>query len=232
MMDMLSRSILMGLVFLIVVVCAPGAASAKGNAEVEAELTAAVLAQLPYPDAGVEVVSMRVLGKVPRDWTMEVKPPRSWRHDVTAQLIPLSGKSRRPVRLVAKLDIVVPVYVAAEGAERGQDALSAVRVERRSLKTLPVNALGPYQTDAVEGATLRTGLLSGTPLTKHALTFPKIIERGDFVTVAVTRGQVRVTGRAIAMQSGRKGDVINVKIAATDKTKQGVVRAPNLVELP
>ncbi|MEM1350318.1 MAG: flagellar basal body P-ring formation chaperone FlgA [Myxococcota bacterium] len=224
--------LILRVVFALVVVFVPSVGFASPHGDVEQELTAAVLAQLPYPDAGAEVVSMRVMGEVPSAWTLELKAPRSWRNDVVAQLIPLSGRSRRPVRVVARIDIVVPVYVAGEGAERGEDALSSMRVERRSLRALPLHVLGPHQLEDIEGATLRTSMLSGTPLTKQALSFPRLVERGDFVTVSVTRGQVRVTGRGVAMQSGRRGDLINVKIAATDKTKQGVVRAPNLVELP
>jgi flagella basal body P-ring formation protein FlgA len=60
---------------------------------------------------------------------------------------------------------------------------------------------------------------------------PDIIRRDDSVTLVYAAPGIMLTTRGKAMESGGEGDIIRVLNAQTNRTLQGVVTGPGLVDI-
>lgn len=196
---------------------------------VEMELMAQVEAALPWPDAEVELEELRISGMLPRDgWTLELVQPTRWRSRVRAKIVPLDGG--RPIWAMATLDIRVKALVVAKPLQRDEHLVGAWKEERVDVDNLPHDAI----TDPSElaGLVARTALVPGRVIRRGMLLSPQLISRGQMVQVVVKRGEVQITDRAIALQSGRLGDPVRIQSASTQKVLTGVVRQDGSVEIP
>lgn len=75
------------------------------------------------------------------------------------------------------------------------------------------------------GTTPRTMIIAGKPVKAHQIEEPKIIQRGEMVTVKFKHGALQLTTRAKALQNGARGDTISVVNINSNKTLEGIVTA-------
>ncbi len=73
------------------------------------------------------------------------------------------------------------------------------------------------------GKTARRMVMAGTPVKESELEEPRIVERGEAVTLIYQNGSMRLTASGRAMEFGAKGDVIRVTNLQSSKTINAVV---------
>jgi flagella basal body P-ring formation protein FlgA len=132
-----------------------------------------------------------------------------------------------PVKVVA----YKKVLVVTRPMKRGHVLLkNDLELATRDLSTLRSS----YLTDSEQavGKTLRRSISSGTMLSTSMLASPRIIRRGQAVTLVSRTGglQVRATGKAL--MDGASGQRIRVQNKTSKKVVEGVVISAGVVQIP
>ncbi|MBK9166037.1 MAG: flagellar basal body P-ring formation protein FlgA [Bryobacterales bacterium] len=180
----------------------------------DAEILGALRAAVAEPNAQIRLAA-RAAGSIPNG----------------SLSFPLSGLARTPDREGAFLwrgqvaygagrtypywvraTISVPRTVLAAGRDlpaghtiREGDVTKEVRVIRWRA------AARRTEPEEVAGARLRVAATRGETLEPSRLLFPKLVERGDRVTVEVRSGPARLVIQAVAESAGRRGEAIRLR---------------------
>lgn len=81
------------------------------------------------------------------------------------------------------------------------------------------------------GQTPRHMITAGEIIKINQVQSPKIVERGEFVTMVFNKGPLKLTARGKALEHGTKGDVIRVVNTASNKTLTGIVTADKEIQV-
>ncbi len=81
------------------------------------------------------------------------------------------------------------------------------------------------------GTTPRRILSAGNPVQNNEVEAPKIIERGEFITMIFNNGSLKLTARGKALEHGAKGEMIRVINTGSNKTIEGLVTASREVTI-
>jgi flagella basal body P-ring formation protein FlgA len=84
----------------------------------------------------------------------------------------------------------------------------------------------------VEGMIAARTLQNGQRLTLVDVAPPALIQRGEVVTVVLTRGRVKVTAKAMANHDAPLGGRITLTSLSSRSSMTGLVQAPGLVVIP
>jgi flagella basal body P-ring formation protein FlgA len=124
----------------------------------------------------------------------------------------------------------VRLPVLANGAAR--DALIS-ESDIVWLETAGVNAsLYVQNVDELIGMSARRDLKPGQPLRATDVAAPIAFKRGDIITMIIEAPGMRLSHRAIAMETGAIGDLVDVKNAASERIVKGIVVDRNVVRIP
>lgn len=209
----------------------PFGAQAASHPEVEEALREEVRRQLPWPDARVEISDVRLFGTLGASgWQLRLRAGSPTHGAVQAEVVPAAATSRTPTFVRAQVEVFVPVFVAAQPLNAGDRAEGAVALEERSVARLPHGFVADLA--QIDGQTARRAIRMGDVLTQGHFEAPVVIERQQLVTLLVRRGTVVVTGRGVAMQSARKGQVVRVQNVASNSVVTGIARESGVVEVP
>jgi flagella basal body P-ring formation protein FlgA len=104
-----------------------------------------------------------------------------------------------------------------------------LRTERRDLTTLPAG----YETDATRliGKRLRRSLREQAAIPPRALEAPKLVNRGDRVTIVVNHGGMQVTASGTALRDGAQGEYVRVRNETSERIIEGEVVATRRVQV-
>lgn len=141
----------------------------------------------------------------------------------------VDGRLHSVLNLSANVRVFAPVVVTTKHVARGEELTAAnTRVEEREVT---------LHADDLISAPLEFGLTAAAPLQEgqvlqsaHVKARPAI-RSGDGVTVLVTGETVRLSERGAAVQDGRVGERIKVRLAGEVREVRGIVRAPGLVHI-
>ena len=148
---------------------------------------------------------------------------------VTLQATLRRGARTRPVFVLATVAVRVPVWVVQRSLGPGAPLTADVlAVERRPLDRLPVRAI--RATAALTGRVAARRLRRGEVLTEAAVTTPRLVRRGDPVQVVVRAGAVSVRSAGTALQTGRLGERVRVRLPSR-RVLTGAVRGAGIVEV-
>ena len=81
------------------------------------------------------------------------------------------------------------------------------------------------------GMTPRRMAFNGKPLTDTDIEAPKIVERGQSITMTFSNGMIELTAMGKALESGAKGDVIRVVNTNSSKNLQAIVSGEQQVKV-
>lgn len=92
---------------------------------------------------------------------------------------------------------------------------------------------GSYITDVDEalGTVLKRPISVGQPVTATVLRTPRMIKRGQAVTLVLQVGAITVRGRGKALADGGRGDRIRVRNNSSRRVVEGRVISPDTVEV-
>ena len=79
--------------------------------------------------------------------------------------------------------------------------------------------------------TPRRMAFNGKPLTDTDIEAPKIVERGQSITMTFSNGMIELTAMGKALESGAKGDVIRVVNTNSSKNLQAIVSGEQQVKV-
>lgn len=142
-------------------------------------------------------------------------------------------KDEKPWKLYVRVAIKImrEVAVAARPLVRG-DRLQKSDVE--FVKKDVSRLRGSYLDDvsALEGYEVRQSVPVGAPLYTRMFRAPKLVRRGEKVTMLASIGglEVRISGEALS--DGARGDMIRVRNVSSRRVVQGEVVSKGLVRVP
>jgi flagella basal body P-ring formation protein FlgA len=119
-------------------------------------------------------------------------------------------------------------WVAAEELGRGQD-LDATRLRQAQVDV--AGLASPLWTDAPDNLRLRRGVRAGQALTVLDAEVRPWVARGQVVEVFSSVGDLAVQAQGEALQDGRAGQDVLVRIASSRAPVIGRVLKPGLVEI-
>ena len=206
-----------------------GGTSAFANeAEAASELADELRAHLPWPEAVVEVRDARVVGtwpEAPRRWEL----PDSRRIDARVR-VRVTGADGEDAWVSASLDLDVPVWTVAHTVDRGGSVQGALMVELQPAGGLPHDVV--YGDESLAGMIARMPLRPGDPVRRSSVEAPIAVERQQLVSVVARRGAVVVDIRAVALETGRVGDVIRLRNLGSETVLSAVVTSAGRAEVP
>lgn len=134
------------------------------------------------------------------------------------------------LHLPVTVSIYKNVLISTQQLTRGDIITNAdVKLASRDLALLPYGYIGSLQ--GAVGMKLKRRVLPGTALTPAMVEKPRIISRGQKVTIVAQSGrmQVRMAGKALA--HGAVGDRIDVQNTRSKQKFEGIVTAAGEIEV-
>lgn len=184
-------------------------------------------AERDYPGADIDVHI------VPLDPRLALKPCEQLDIELpgtrSAGRVTVHARCSAPVPwgiyLTAQVDVVLPVVTVAGPVPRD----TVLRASDLVLQGANLADLRDgYLTDpgAASGMVARHPLKAGAVLYQRQLTAPRMVTRGDPVTLAARRGQIVVTTQAIALSDGVYGDKVDVRNPRSERVVSAWVVGP------
>lgn len=140
------------------------------------------------------------------------------------------GPTEWKIYVSGSVKIFGEVVVAAEPLMRGAAITpDQVKVIEREIAGLNY---GFYTTpDRLRGMLAKRAVAAGTVITPNLLTAPRLINRGDRVTLLANSGRIEVQMRGEAMSDGTKGERIRVRTLNTKRVIEGWVVSRGVVKV-
>ena len=131
-----------------------------------------------------------------------------------------------PVSIAAYGEVVVANRSMARGTLLSEDDLQVVE---QDLAGLPFGYL--TDTGEVDGTQLKRPVTAGTVLTPMMLEAPRLVRRGQRVTLLAQTGgiEIRMVGKALA--DGTSGERVRVRNLSSKRVVEGTVISPGVVQV-
>jgi flagella basal body P-ring formation protein FlgA len=109
-------------------------------------------------------------------------------------------------------------------------------IKKRHLKMLAIpaediNGKILVNTDDIAGMTPRNIVRPGKPVRENQLTRPKLVKRGEKVTIKYKKGPLNLTAKGKALESGAKGEIIRAVNLDSNKTLDTHVKGDRQVRI-
>ena len=142
--------------------------------------------------------------------------------------ISVAGHFQRSVGIDYRVQAFRTAWVAAEELERGQD-VDETRVARLQVDAATLSSA--LWTDSPERMRMRRSVHRGEPLTTLDVELRPYVVRGEQVQVFSHVGDLSVEAQAEALQDGKAGQDVLVRIASSRSPVTARVLKPGLVEI-
>ena len=134
------------------------------------------------------------------------------------------------IYVTARVDVFGPVLIARQPLARGaviQD--SDLEQVERNLANLPHG----YYSDGepIAGMLAKRTIAAATVITPQMLQAPKLVKRGQRVTVIAESGTLRIRSVGKALSDGKSGDVVRVRAEGSHRVVDGVVVSQGVIKV-
>jgi flagella basal body P-ring formation protein FlgA len=131
-----------------------------------------------------------------------------------------------PVRVLGTSPVLIAAHAIVAGAALGE---ADVRVEQRDVQSLPPGYMD--EAGAALGLSVVRPIASGAVITNQMLLGPRVVQRGQTVTLVADAGgmSVRMTGRALT--DGMVNQRVRVQNLSSGKIVEGTARPDQVVEI-
>ena len=158
-------------------------------------------------------------------------PPAARRHGVSSVGVRCEGQRRWkmfvPVRIAWRKVVMIATRALRRGDQLRQGDLVA---QKRDVSGVRFNFLTP--SEEYVGHRLARGVSAGAILNRNALLRPKLVSRGQKVSVAVGGRNWQIVMDGIALDDGGLGSLVRIRNAKTRRVVRGEVIAPARVRVP
>ncbi len=134
--------------------------------------------------------------------------------DNPVKRVPVSGRIERLVQ--------VPVL---KSTLRNGDIIGALDIDYIELPAFKLSNGTLLKEEDIVNMTPRRVTAAGKPLISNDLEQPKMVERGDVITLVFADGPMQLTVKGKSLQAGAMGDTIRVSNTDSNKNLQGTVTA-------
>jgi flagellar basal body P-ring formation protein FlgA len=142
--------------------------------------------------------------------------------------ISVDARFQRAVNVDYRVQAYRAGWVAAQELERGQD-VDTTRLTQANVDVAQLPA--PLWSDSPERARMRRAVHRGAPLTTLDAEARPFVVRGERVQVFSHVGELSIEAQAEALQDGREGQDVLVRIASSRAPVNARVLKPGLVEI-
>ncbi|MCL6518709.1 MAG: flagellar basal body P-ring formation chaperone FlgA [Armatimonadetes bacterium] len=143
--------------------------------------------------------------------------------------IVIDGRTYRTVYVPALIKVIAQVPVATKTIAKDEELdASNISLEERDITNLP-NDIIIGKPEA--GWSACVPIPQGSVLRRGWIASPPVIKSGDAVIVFVNNGAVSVSDKGVAVQEGRIGDRIKVRLFRDSQEVRGTVTAPGIIEI-
>ncbi len=160
------------------------------------------------------------------DWRQD---PRSGRFEARL-LARLETGPRSRITVVGRAQELVPVPVARQAVARGT-ILTAELLEEAWLPVSRLREDTVLASEELIGRELRRSLRPGQPVRRGQIRWPRLVERGDVVTLVFDRPGLLLTALGRALEAGSRGQVIRLVNLDSERPLRGRVTGPRRVEI-
>lgn len=129
-----------------------------------------------------------------------------------------------------RIDVFGPVLVARQPLARGQDIHAAdLDLVERNLANLPYG----YYTDpgAIAGQLAKRTIAAATVITPNMLAAPKLVKRGEQVSIIAESGPLTIRSAGKALGDGTSGDLVKVRAQGSQRVIDGIVVSRGVVKV-
>ncbi len=130
----------------------------------------------------------------------------------------------------ARIDVYGPVLVARQPLARGATIQPAdLDLVERNLANLPYG----YYTDTqpIAGQIAKRTIAAATVITPQMLQAPRLVKRGERVTVIAETGALKIRSRGKALSDGKSGELIRVRAEGSARVVDGIVVSQGVVKV-
>lgn len=143
--------------------------------------------------------------------------------------IAVDGNVYRMIQVTVMVKVLAPVLVATKAIARSEALSSAnTALEMRDITRLPddicLEAPGSDMTASLP-------ISQGSMIRKQWIVAPPAVKAGDAVIVIVESDGVRVSDKGTAVQDGRPGDQIKVRLGKDAREIRGTIAEPGIVKI-
>lgn len=121
-----------------------------------------------------------------------------------------------------KIERLVQVPVLQDTVRSGM-VISARDVKVITVPARHLNHDVILRAEELEGMTPRRMIVAGKPIKEQDVEFPRIVERGQNVTMLYNQGPLQLTATGKALQFGAKGDIIRVVNSQSSRPIEAIV---------
>lgn len=125
---------------------------------------------------------------------------------------------------------ITQIPVVSRRLRRG-DIISKRDLDFITLKETDVQPDVLTNIEDVVGLTPRRAILAGVPMKDQDLILPRLIKRGDRVTIHLDNGPIKLTAMGKALETGAKNDLIRVVNLMSNRTIEATVTAEREVHV-
>ncbi len=130
----------------------------------------------------------------------------------------------------ARIDVFGPVLVARHPLQRATPIREGdLELVERNLANLPYGYYSEPQ--PVVGQMTRRDITSATVVTPAMVQAPKLVKRGQMVSVIAETGVLSIRTRGKALGDGKVGDLVRVRAEGSLRVVDGIVISPGVVKV-
>ncbi|MFA5592489.1 MAG: flagellar basal body P-ring formation chaperone FlgA [Micavibrio sp.] len=135
---------------------------------------------------------------------------------------PSADKPLRRITASGRIERLVSVPVLKNTLRAG-DIIGAMDIDYIDMPQSRVSNGMVTDAEGLVNMTPRRPIQAGKPVALNELERPKMVDRGDMITLIFAEGPMRLTVQGKSMQAGALGDIVRVSNLSSNKNLQGTV---------
>lgn len=153
--------------------------------------------------------------------------PQSDRFEITIAA-PSRENALSELTIAGKIERLISVPVLKSTVASGE-IIDAYNIKWVDIKSSELQSDTILNEEDIIGMTPRGIAMAGKLLRKNDLQRPRLVSRGDMITISYQTGSMSLTARGKALQNGAKGDLVRVINTGSNRTIDAIVKGENLV---
>ncbi|MEE9343545.1 MAG: flagellar basal body P-ring formation chaperone FlgA [Gammaproteobacteria bacterium] len=140
----------------------------------------------------------------------------------TTIAVSCKGNNAWSIYISARIKVFESVLVTAQTLERGaRITVNDLKLEEKNITTLP---FGYYsEPSLIEGMIAKRTITLNSIVTAQMLQKPKLVKRGEHVSLIAEAGTIKVRMTGEALSDGTKGDLVRVRASDSKRIIDGIV---------
>jgi flagella basal body P-ring formation protein FlgA len=159
---------------------------------------------------------------------ISLSPKRDWFKATIAA--PSSENPVRQRQITGAIKKIVEIPVLKSNLRNG-DVINASDIDWLELYERDIQHDYLLEAEHLIGQTPRRMVMAGKPVREIELQAPRIVKRGETVTIIYEDGPLRLTAEGRAIRGGSRGDFIRVVNNSSSRTIDGIVAGKRLVKV-